>query len=111
MLSRPTLSNNSVVYHGPGIVGNYAMKIIALWEDNFYTSPPHVLKPPKTGALVEVVRDNMNGSLHGLPALIPGIPPHAAAVSHYVCTNSAQTHRACTGLPSACCTDITLIPW
>ncbi len=27
--------------------------------DHFYTSPPHVLKPPKSGAFVEVVRDNI----------------------------------------------------
>ncbi len=31
-----------------------------LWEDHcFYISPPHVPNPPKTGALVEVVRDNI----------------------------------------------------
>ena len=31
----------------------------ALWEDHFYISPPHVLKPPKTGALAEVVHNNI----------------------------------------------------
>ena len=31
-----------------------------LREDHFYVSPPQVLKPLKTGALVEVVRDNIN---------------------------------------------------
>ncbi len=30
-----------------------------MWEDDFYISPPHVLKPLKTGALVEVVPDNI----------------------------------------------------
>ncbi len=31
----------------------------ALWEDNFYISPPHVPNPSKTRALVEVVCDNI----------------------------------------------------
>ncbi len=34
----------------------------ASWEDHRYLSPPHVLNPPKIGAPVEVVRDNISPS-------------------------------------------------
>ena len=33
--------------------------VYSSWEDHFYISPPHVPNPLKTGALVEVVRDNI----------------------------------------------------
>ena len=48
IFSQHTLINNSVVYPS-----------FALWEDHLYIGPPHVLKPPKTIALVEMVYDNI----------------------------------------------------
>ena len=54
ILSRPTLSNDSLC------IGN--MRI-----DHFYISLPHVPNPSKTGALVEVVRNNTaSKTLHEL---------------------------------------------
>ena len=50
----------------------------ALWEDHFYISSPHVLRPPKTGALVEVVRYNM----HHFPPICLWFAEYAKFAGH-----------------------------
>ena len=78
-MSRPTLSNDSQCIINICIVENNPQFLIvikccvtrsprlealfALWEDHFYTSPPHVLNSPKRGALVEVVGNRKNTGL------------------------------------------------
>ncbi len=66
-MSRPALSNDFLYIRNTCItVGNNEQLLslelkasFALWEDHFYISPPHVSNPLKTGALVEVVHDNI----------------------------------------------------
>ncbi len=57
--SKPTILRTDKTTRLFSLLKRWTIPYIALWEDHFYISPPHVPNPPKTGALVEVVRDNI----------------------------------------------------